>query len=312
MAPNSDSVSSQISGGLSSGKSSINDNEANNDSNGSISKQDNPNYDDRQATLFNLVSVAKLDSTSPLFGDLNRAEASINNNIKLEDSFEFSADSSDDTNSVLDDQNVIENEPNEAQLEKVHISGAGLMYSYKFEALYLRFGNSESNVAGSEHQIDSHSYAAEIQIMSYNSMLYKSYSEALNKPQGLLGIAIMVDSISDENSSNGRTVIKRNLNEPLEELLSKLDSIKHRGFSVEIRNFNLSALLPEMNNFVIYEGSLTIPGCDESVNWVVLNKPLYISQSKVSKMFHFYSSNISAIIQCDCVNILPIYILNWQ
>lgn len=303
MAPISNSESSQISG-----NSSINGNNAINDSNGSISKRDNLNYDDNRATLFNLVSVAKLDSTSPLLGDLNSAETNINNNIKLEDGFDLSIDSSDDTNSVLDEQNIVENEQKLAQLEKVHISGAGLMYSYKFEALYLRFGNSESNVAGSEHQIDSHSYAAEIQIMSYNSMLYKSYSEALNKPQGLLGVAIMVDLINDENSSYGQAAMKRNLNEPLEELLSKLDSIKHRGFSVGIRNFNLSALLPETNSFIIYEGSLTIPGCDESVNWLVLNKPLYISQSKVSKMFDFSDS----IIQSDCVNILPIYILNWQ
>ena len=32
-----------------------------------------------------------------------------------------------------------------------------------------------------------------------------------------------------------------------------------------------------------YEGSLTQPGCHETVSWIVFNKPLYITVEHVSK-----------------------------
>lgn len=287
-----------------------------NNSAGFISRRENINYDDSRKNILDLTTGDKLDlASSSLLRDLSNNEIVTNNNIKLDDSFDISVDNSADSNLISEEQNVIENEQKLAQSEtKVLISGAGLMYSYKFEALYLRFSNAEANSVGSEHQIDSHSYAAEIQLMSYNSVLYKSFAEAMSKPQGLLGIAIMVDLIREEvDSTNGGSVInRRKLNEPLEVLLSNLDSIKHRGFSVEVRDFNLSALIPDSNNFVIYEGSLTTPGCDESVNWLVLNKPLYISRSKVSKIFRFLALKTAKVVALYCVNILPIYILNWQ
>lgn len=286
---------------------SSNNNDTSINSGSSMSKRDNINYEDNRENIFDLVSSDKLDSTSSLLSDFSNSITNNNVKAKLDDSFDIrSADSSANYNLVLDDRNTIDNEQKQpAQFEtELLISGAGLMYSYRFEALYLRFSNAEANSisgggggggGGSEHRIDSHSYAGEIQIMSYNSILYKSYAEASSKPHGLLGIAIMVDLIKDEDddekdfTNNGRGIgesnKRRNLNEPLEVLLSKLDNIKHRGHLVEVGNFNLSALISDTNNFVIYEGSLTIPSCDESVNWLVLNKPLYISQSKVSKIF---------------------------
>lgn len=267
-----------------------------NHSNNTSSRSEQENLkNENQASILNLAlgEESKFDSSSSLLRDLsNSIEVSINNNDRTETQPPDLADGLAEDN-LNNEQIVAENEQKPAQA-KVHFSGAGLMYSYRFEALYLRFGVDSSN-AGSEHQINSHSYAAELQIMAFNSVLYKSYAEASSKPQGLLGIAIMVDLLhtTSVGTDSGPTTTRGSLNEPLESLLNKMEDIKHRGFSTEVRNFNLSALIQEKTAFVSYEGSLTTPGCDESVVWLVLNKPLYISQSTVSNMFQLeYSAHL--------------------
>lgn len=180
---------------------------------------------------------------------------------------------------------------------KIQITGAGLAYNYRFESLSLKLGlNGPKSSGGSEHLIDMHAYAAELQLLAYNSLLYKSYTEASTKPHGLLAVSIFIDTIptttpnsngnhttqetSDTNSkpSKGRMVP----NGQLESILARLAEVKHRGSIALIRDFNLSALLPETDYFVTYEGSLTTPGCHESVNWLLLNRPLYITQPNVS------------------------------
>lgn len=190
--------------------------------------------------------------------------------------------------STLDqDEQNDEIDPSNNQFE---FSGAGLAYTYKFETLTLRF--SLDSKLGSEHQINSRSYVAELQLLAYNSLLYKSYSSASMKPNGLLGIAILVEVFNNTaNQPMPVNQVKQTYPTPtpnveLDLLLANLNEVKNRGSSTMIRNLNLTALLPETNYFVTYQGSLTVPGCHESVTWLVLNKPLYIKQSKVSKIAH--------------------------
>lgn len=161
---------------------------------------------------------------------------------------------------------------------KVLFSGAGLPYTYKFEAFYLRFGLDESpQTAGSEHRINSRAYPAELQLVAYNSFLYRSFAEAATKPFGLMAVAVLIEVIKGVNQA-----AQPDQNQALESVLANLDSVKHRGLFVPLRNLSVASLLPEAEHFVTYEGSLTTPACYESVQWVLLNKPLYIKQTQVS------------------------------
>ncbi|KAF1766563.1 hypothetical protein GCK72_006520 [Caenorhabditis remanei] len=47
--------------------------------------------------------------------------------------------------------------------------------------------------------------------------------------------------------------------------------------STNLTDFQPSALLPKTSHYVTYEGSLTYPGCHETVTWVILNNPIYIT-----------------------------------
>lgn len=193
----------------------------------------------------------------------------------------------------------------------VQFTGAGLAYTYKFETLYLRFALN-SDLGGSEHQIDSHFYPAEVQLMAYNNQLYKSFAEASTRPLGLLAISILVNILQVKgdisvHGSNQQQVANKTsaanvaANEQLSILLNQAGELRNRGSFKSLRGFNLTALLPETDYFVTYEGSLSTPGCHESVTWLLMNKPLYMTQLSVSsrlpnRIQYVYRSSLSRLL----------------
>ncbi|KAK8779733.1 hypothetical protein V5799_018928 [Amblyomma americanum] len=48
-----------------------------------------------------------------------------------------------------------------------------------------------------------------------------------------------------------------------------------------MKHLSIKELLPETDHFMTYEGSLTMPGCHETVTWIVLNKPIYITKQQL-------------------------------
>lgn len=46
-------------------------------------------------------------------------------------------------------------------------------------------------------------------------------------------------------------------------------------------DLNPLQLLPHTENYVTYDGSLTYPGCYETVIWTILNNPLYLTRADV-------------------------------
>jgi len=53
------------------------------------------------------------------------------------------------------------------------------------------------------------------------------------------------------------------------------------GQEVRLLGVRLDELLPATSDYVTYDGSLTQPGCQETVTWLLLNKPIYITQRHV-------------------------------
>lgn len=53
------------------------------------------------------------------------------------------------------------------------------------------------------------------------------------------------------------------------------------GNRVHIRHLSVNGLLPDTDDYVTYDGSLTQPGCQETVTWIIINKPIYISNEHV-------------------------------
>ena len=156
------------------------------------------------------------------------------------------------------------------------MTGGPLQYQYQAEQLVLHWGRGEGGLGGSEHSINQQSWPAELQLYGYNSQLYNNLSEAQEEPGGVVGVAVMLQIRGDtpDKSSSG-----------LSRLVSRLGQVKYRGDTARLHQISLASLLPNTGDYVTYEGSTTYPGCWETVTWIVMNKPLYVSRQEM-EMFY--------------------------
>lgn len=53
------------------------------------------------------------------------------------------------------------------------------------------------------------------------------------------------------------------------------------GEEVEVKRLSIMGLLPDTEYYMTYDGSTTMPACHETVTWVILNKPIYITKQQV-------------------------------
>lgn len=58
-----------------------------------------------------------------------------------------------------------------------------------------------------------------------------------------------------------------------------------------IESFNLKKIIPNSMQYITYDGSLTYPGCFETVTWVLINKPIYLGVNQVRAHIIFNSTN---------------------
>ena len=55
------------------------------------------------------------------------------------------------------------------------------------------------------------------------------------------------------------------------------------GQEVEVKRLSIRGLMPDTDYYMTYDGSTTMPACHETVTWVVINKPIYITKQQVSQ-----------------------------
>ncbi len=60
-------------------------------------------------------------------------------------------------------------------------------------------------------------------------------------------------------------------------------------------NFNPESLLPSSHTFYTYQGSLTIPPCNEGVTWLVMNTPVEISKDQLNQFELLYPKNFRPV-----------------
>lgn len=146
------------------------------------------------------------------------------------------------------------------------ISGGGLGADYTLAQFHFHWGC--ENNRGSEHTVDSGSYAMEMHLVHYKTS-YGSLQEAINYSDGLavLGVFFLIGS---ENTA-------------LKPITDNLLQITETGTEADIAfNVALLNLLPSNHQtFYRYLGSLTTPTCNEVVIWSVLQFDVEMSQSQI-------------------------------
>ncbi|XP_076362907.1 carbonic anhydrase-related protein 10-like [Tachypleus tridentatus] len=150
----------------------------------------------------------------------------------------------------------------------VNVTGGPLSYKYRLQQIHIHYGREDSR--GSEHMIGGYAFPAELQIIGYNSDLYPNMTEALrlHKNQGLVGLSALMQS-GDLSNAELRIVTR------------KLDDITFRGQEAKIEHLSFRELLPKTDFYVTYDGSTTLPGCYETVTWIIMNKPIFITKQQL-------------------------------
>lgn len=153
----------------------------------------------------------------------------------------------------------------------VNISGGPLSYSYRLEEIRLHFGSEDSR--GSEHLLNGQAFPGEVQLIHYNQDLYLNYSDAARGPNGIAVVSIFM-KISEPTNSFLNRMLSR---ETITRITYKHDAYLLMGLDME-------ELYPETSRFITYEGSITIPPCLETATWILMNRPIYISQIEMQSL----------------------------
>ncbi|KAK0064680.1 carbonic anhydrase-like protein 1, partial [Biomphalaria pfeifferi] len=156
----------------------------------------------------------------------------------------------------------------------INISLGPLSYTYTVAEIKFHLANNDT--AGSEHRVSGRSFPAEMHIIAYNSELYKNLTEATKGVKGLTIIAVFMELGKEHNKY-------------FYCISQELHRLQHRDNKAQVRDLSMDHLLPKTTEYVTYDGSLTQPGCYETVTWILLNKPLRISKEQLSALRVLYN-----------------------
>ncbi|KAJ7373218.1 Carbonic anhydrase [Desmophyllum pertusum] len=136
---------------------------------------------------------------------------------------------------------------------------------YRLQQLHFHFGCDDDK--GSEHTVNGEAYFGELHLVTYNTK-YPNFATSADKPDGLavIGVFLQEDDDAGEPSVSLRALSRA------------MSMIEEAGAHVIMRAF-LYDLVPQLRDlsktsFYSYKGSLTTPPCYQSVNWIVLKKPI--------------------------------------
>ena len=129
----------------------------------------------------------------------------------------------------------------------------------KYELLLFHFHRK------SEHTIDGNQFDMELQLVHKN------------QNDGILIISVLLEE--------GKT------NTAIQEIWKYIDEEEKPEFIVHGSFIDVTNLLPENLSYYLYSGSLTTPGCDEHVTWIVLKEPVQISLAQIEQFELIFPNN---------------------
>ncbi|GIY24815.1 carbonic anhydrase-related protein 10 [Caerostris extrusa] len=88
----------------------------------------------------------------------------------------------------------------------------------------------------------------------------------------------------DDNECEKKSVSNTSSSPDLRLITSNVGKILYKRRYTRIKEIQIFGLLPTTgNHFMTYEGSTTTPGCHETVTWIVLNKPAYMTKTEIER-----------------------------
>ncbi|XP_015120062.1 carbonic anhydrase 1 [Diachasma alloeum] len=140
--------------------------------------------------------------------------------------------------------------------DRPYLIGGPLQGQYILEQFHFHWGQNDS--VGSEHTFNGQRTAMELHMVHWKSD-YGAFEAAASQADGLAVIGALYDPISAK-SSNG-----------IEQTWRQLENLRQTNAATRVEPFPLSdfEVVNSKDTYVSYYGSLTTPGCNEVVTWLV-------------------------------------------
>ncbi|CAF0789762.1 unnamed protein product [Didymodactylos carnosus] len=153
------------------------------------------------------------------------------------------------------------------------ITGGPVKDEYRFLQFHMHWG--ANDLEGSEHVVNGSRYPAELHIVNWNTTKYSVPKDAAGSENfdGLMVLGVLVK-------------ISFNDNPDMEKLLKLFSKIPYKGDKTNIDStLSMNSLLPkDISSYYTYNGSLTVPMCDESVKWIVFKEKIFMSRRQLDQL----------------------------
>ncbi|KAI3360304.1 hypothetical protein L3Q82_014611, partial [Scortum barcoo] len=123
----------------------------------------------------------------------------------------------------------------------------------------------------------------DVQLIHYNHDLYANYTEAAKSPHGIAVVSIFIKIY---NVTSQLWTLSENSNAFLNRMLNRdtITRINYRHDAFLLMGLNIADLYPDTTRYITYEGSITIPPCYETSTWILINKPVYVTQMQMHSL----------------------------
>jgi len=157
------------------------------------------------------------------------------------------------------------------------ISGGPLNNSYILNQFHLHWGSKPGQ--GSEHTLNGEMYDGELHLVHYNEV-YDNFSHAVSEgyPNSLAVVGIFLKEVTPwmQETAVQDSATVNSLRKAALELARPWTGPSAPYIDMEARLIDFVSSISDLTGLYHYEGSLTTPGCNEIVQWLVLDKPLLI------------------------------------
>ncbi|KAK3101514.1 hypothetical protein FSP39_004141 [Pinctada imbricata] len=147
-----------------------------------------------------------------------------------------------------------------------YVANGGLPSVYTTAQFHFHWGDASHR--GSEHTVDGKASPIELHVVSYDAETYPKISTAMKEHQGLAVLGVLFDVVEEDNPA-------------LEKLIRNFNAIRDPEVKTEVEMdaMPIRDFLPkDTSKYYRYNGSLTTPGCYESVVWTVFEDKQTISE----------------------------------
>uniref|UniRef100_A0A6Q2WU05 protein-tyrosine-phosphatase n=1 Tax=Esox lucius TaxID=8010 RepID=A0A6Q2WU05_ESOLU len=156
------------------------------------------------------------------------------------------------------------------------VRGAGLPGRFKAEKLEFHWGQSNGS-EGSEHSINGRRFPVEMQIYMYNSDDFDSLSAAIRQKRIIAAMSVFFQVRTD--------------NPAVDPIIHGLRGVVHHEKETFLEPFVLRDLLPSsLGSYYRYTGSLTTPPCSKVVEWIVFNRPVFVSYKQLEAFYSIFTT----------------------